>query len=138
MQHYKTPLKNSNVLSTRRKLNQSLNSLSRQTINWRSMYTLYVLMFSEELCIKIKPLTHQIKREVSYFNSTSIHCGYIKEVKVQLQTHTYGPFLTQTYKRHITRAGSSSLFTSVIISTSCIAFHKHFKHDNNIYRYSSL
>lgn len=97
MQHYKTPLKNSNVLSTIKKLNQSLNSLSRQTINWRSMNTLYVVMFSEELCIKI-PLTHQIKREVSYFKSTSIHSGYMKEVKVQLQTHTYEPFLTQTYK----------------------------------------
>lgn len=29
-------------ISTSKKLNQSLNSLSRQMINWRSMYTLYV------------------------------------------------------------------------------------------------
>lgn len=55
-------------------------------------------MFSEELCIKIQPITHQIEREVSYLNSTSIHSGYLKEVKVQLQTHTYELFLAQTYK----------------------------------------
>jgi len=30
------------------------------------------------------------------------------------------------------RAGSSSPFTSVILSTSCIAFHKHLKHDDKL------
>lgn len=115
MQQYKTPLLKSNVPLTtfpQVKLNQSFNSSQDKLLIWGQCT---LCMFKVQWRIMHWNTTNNpsnLKREVSYFNRASIHSGYLKEVKVQLQR----AISHSNIQRQRMRAGSSSRFTSCHIN----------------------